>query len=301
MNIMTTLSSRDRSLQQKRVGVFPYLLMLPTIILFTAFVFYPFARTIFLSFYLTNVRGEVVRFMGFGNFVRIFKSSTFINALTNSFKFAGLVGIPSFIIGFVLALLASSQDFMGKAIEIMYSLPMAVAGVAAAAIWRVIMASTSNGLLNWLIGTNMNWFHNRNTALIAVGIVTIWLSIGTNFIFLLTGIRAVPEPLIESATIDGAGYFRRLFRIIIPMASPQIFFVIFLNIVSSFKAFGQIKLLTDGGPNGATSTLIYEIWKAGLVNGRFETACVYSLVLFFIILVITRIQFFFEKRLVNYE
>lgn len=287
--------------RRNKVKTFPYFLLLPAMLLFAIFVFYPFLKTIYLSFFLTNVKGEAVRYMGLQNFTRVFGSSTFKNAVGNSFKFAAIVGIPTFLIGFVLAVIANERGPAGRFIEILYSIPMAVAGVTAAAIWRAIMSGTAIGPLNLLLGTDLNWLQDSKVALVAVGIVTIWMNIGVNVIFLLSGLRAVPEELIESAMIDGAGFFRRLFQIVIPVASPQIFFVIFLNIIISFQAFGQIRLLTNGGPNGATSTLLFEIYKTALLNGRIETATIYSLVLFVSIFIITRIQFALEEKLVFHE
>lgn len=287
--------------RRNKLKTFPYFLLLPAMLLFAIFVFYPFLKTIYLSFFLTNVKGEAVRYMGLQNFTRVFGSSTFKNAVGNSFKFAAIVGIPTFLIGFVLAVIANERGPAGRFIEILYSIPMAVAGVTAAAIWRAIMSGTAIGPLNLLLGTDLNWLQDSKVALVAVGIVTIWMNIGVNVIFLLSGLRAVPEELIESAMIDGAGFFRRLFQIVIPVASPQIFFVIFLNIIISFQAFGQIRLLTNGGPNGATSTLLFEIYKTALLNGRIETATIYSLVLFVSIFIITRIQFALEEKLVFHE
>jgi len=116
----------------------------------------------------------------------------------------------------------------------------------------------------------------------------------------LVGFRNVPEELLESATLDGAGVLRKTFNILIPLASPQIFFVIFLNITNSFKAFTQIKLLTEGGPNNATNTLIYSMYRNAILNNRYETACVQAILLFLVIFIITRIQNIFEKRMVFY-
>lgn len=131
--------------------------------------------------------------------------------------------------------------------------------------------------------------------------MTIWMHIGTSFIFLLVGFRNVPEDLLESAWLDGAGPFKRIWHIILPMASPQIFFVIFMNIASSFKTFAQIKLLTQGGPVNSTKTLIYYIYENAILNGRFETACVQAIFLFLMIFVLTRIQFIFEDKVVHYQ
>ena len=121
-----------------------------------------------------------------------------------------------------------------------------------------------------------------------------------NVIFLLTGFRNVPPELIESSKIDGAGYWTRVRKVVVPMASPQIFFVVFYNIVTSFQTFAQVRLLTDGGPYYSTNVLIFQIYKEAFYNSRFYTACTMSVVLFFIIFVITRVQFFFEKKGVHY-
>ena len=180
-----------------------------------------------------------------------------------------------------------------------FALPMAVASAPAASIWFLIF-TPNTGILNFLFGTNVRWLLDKNIAIFAVAAVTVWINMGVNFIILLTGLRNIPEDLLESASIDGASYLRRLFRIMIPVASPQIFFVIFLNIVSSFQAFAQIRLMTQGGPSYTTNVLVYSIYRAAFLDSRFETACAQSIVLFFIILIITLIQFRFEKRGVNY-
>ena len=127
------------------------------------------------------------------------------------------------------------------------------------------------------------------------------MHIGVSFIFLLVGFRNVPEDLLESAYLDGAGPLRRIWHIILPIASPQMFFVLFLNISSSFKSFAQIKLLTGGGPANQTKTLIYFIYENAIINGRFETACVQALFLFGMIFLLTRIQFMLEKKVVHYQ
>jgi sn-glycerol 3-phosphate transport system permease protein len=156
-------------------------------------------------------------------------------------------------------------------------------------------------VVNFLLGTEIRWFLDAKFALLGVAFVTVWLNIGAGFIFLLTGFRNVPDELIESARIDGAGYFKRLFGIITPVASPQIFFVVFLNIIVSFQAFAQIRLLTQGGPSYSTNVLVYSIYQAAIRESRFETAFAQSMVLFFIILGITIVQFKTEDKMVFYQ
>lgn len=269
-------------------------------ILFFAFCYFPFLKTIFLSFFLTDIKGNIVKFVGLANFSRILKSSDFLNSLLVSFKFAGIVCVFSVLLGGILALVACEKRRFSRIYEVMFSLPMAVASVPAAAIWMVLM-SQGSGVINWLLGLNISWLKDPKVALYSVAIVTVWLRVGVNFIFLLTGFRRVPVDLIESARIDGANYFQRLFKIVLPMASPQIFFVVFLAIVNSFQSFGQIKILTAGGPNNSTNVLIHSIYLKALIENRFESACVQSLVLFLVIFLITRVQFLVEKKVVHYD
>lgn len=111
----------------------------------------------------------------------------------------------------------------------------------------------------------------------------------------------MPQDLIESAYLDGAGVWARIWHVMLPMASPQIFFVLFLNIAISFRSFAQIKLLTGGGPANATKNLIYYIYENAIINGRYETACVQAIFLFGLILLFTSLQFALEKRFVHYQ
>ncbi|MDR1107418.1 MAG: sugar ABC transporter permease [Spirochaetaceae bacterium] len=278
-----------------------YLFLLPALFIFTVFVFMPFAKTVFLSFTLTNSRGGMVEFVGLENYLKLFKNAIFLNSLKLTLIFAPLVGIPTFLAAYFLAALANVRIRGSRVYEVMYSLPMAVASAPAAAIWFMLLSSSKSGIVNHILGTDIRWLLDARFALFGVAFVTIWLNMGTSFIFLLTGFRNVPDELIESSRIDGAGYFKRLFNVITPVASPQIFFVIFLNIITSFQAFAQIRLLTQGGPSYSTNVLVYTIYQAAIRDSRFETAFAQSMVLFVIILVITIIQFKTEDKMVHYQ
>lgn len=277
----------------------PYLLLVPSMALFAMFTFWPFLKTIILSFSYTDKKGDFVKWAGIRNYIRVITSSTFPKIMGNTLLFALLVGVFTLLVAMLLALLSASREKGSRLYEVMYSLPMAVASAPAASIFIFLMRK-DGGLLNQLLGTDIAWLRDPKWALLAVAFVTVWLSIGASYIFLLVGFRNVPEDLLESARLDGAGPVRRAFSVLIPVASPQIFFVVFLNISNAFKAFGQIKLLTEGGPNNATNTLIYSMYKNALLNGRYETACVQAILLFLIIFIVTRAQHALEERTVFY-
>ena len=278
----------------------PYFYLIPAFIIFGLFVFYPFLKTIIMSMTTTNIRGQIKEFVGLANFKEVLTSPEFYNSIIVTFKFVLMVSIPSIVIGFILALLANNKLKGNRVFELMFSLPMAIASAPAAVIWTMIFHPT-NGILNYVLGTEIGWLTDSKFALISVAMVTVWLNIGLNFIFLITGLRNIPDELLESASIDGASYISKLKNIIIPMVSPQMFLVIFMNLIDAFQAFGQIKLLTQGGPGDSTNVLVHSIYREAFFNGRFEMACTQALILFVIMMIVTLLQFKFEKKGVHYQ
>lgn len=280
--------------------IVPYLYLLPSFILFGVFVYYPFLKTIYLSFSLTNRKGQAVEFVGLENYIELVTSKSFYNSLGVTFKFALLIIIPTMVISLGLALLADNKLKYNRTYELMFSIPMAIASAPAAMIWMLIFHPT-NGIANYLLHTNIRWLADPKTAIYVVAFVTVWLSLGMNFIFLFTGLKSVPKELIESANIDGANYLGKVKSVILPLLTPQLFFVLFMNLVGAFQAFGQIKLLTQGGPGDSTNVIVHSIYRDAFFNGRFEMASSQSIILFIIIFGITLIQFAFEKKGVHYK
>jgi sn-glycerol 3-phosphate transport system permease protein len=301
MKILSSASRASMMNKKKSFNPAPYLFILPCLVIFAIFVFFPFAKTILYSFTLTNSRGKPVEIVGLENYVRQFTSPAFRNSLKLTLIFAPMVGIPTLVAAFFLAALANNRMKGSRVYEVMYSLPMAIASAPAASIWFILLTSGRSGVVNFILGQEIRWFLDARFALFGVAFVTVWLNIGASFIFLLTGFRNVPDELLESARIDGAGYLKRFFSIIVPVASPQIFFVIFLNIIGSFQSFAQIRLLTQGGPSYSTNVLVYSIYQSAIRDTRFETAFAQSVILLIIRLVITLLQFQTEDRMVFYQ
>lgn len=292
---------RKRGGRLKRVTPLPYLLIAPALILFAMFTFYPFIKTIVFSFALTDNHNQFSRWMGIDNWVRVLSKDTFWDIVVVTLKMAGIKLVFTFGLAMLFALMATKKVRWSKVYQTMYALPMAIASSPAAAIFIFIFRQ-KNGLLNSLLGgVDIAWTESMPHAIFAVSAMNVWLSVGTSFIFLLVGFRNVPEELLESAMLDGAGPLSRIKNIILPMASPQIFFVLFLNILSSFKSFAAIKLLTSGGPLNQTKNLIYYIYENAIIKGRFETACVQAIFLFLLIFLVTRIQFILEDKVVHYQ
>lgn len=284
---------------KKRIRPLPYLLFTPYFVLLVAFTFYPFIRSIYLSLFITDPLGNPGTYVGLENFKFVFTSKAFTNSIKATFRYAAMIGIGTFTLAMFLAFLCVNKTRWSRVYQTMFALPIALASVPVSAIALYYLGR--NGLINQIFGTTTRWLSEKSTALPSVAAVTIWAGVGASFIFLLVGFRNVPEELVECATIDGAGYFRKFFHVYLPIASPQIFFVIFLNIIGAFKSFAFIRLLTGSGPGNTTNTVIYSIYSQAFYRHRFEIACVYSLILCLIIFIFTRIQLFFEKRAVHYQ
>lgn len=249
---------------------------------------------------LTNFKGQLVEFIGLQNFIDTLTSKEFQNSSVVTIKFVVMTAVPTILIGLILALLANNKLKGNRIFKIAFSLPMAVSSSAASIIWVIILHPTI-GILNHILGTNIGWLIDSKWALLAVSFVTIWLNLGVNFIFLLSGLKSIPEELVESAAIDGASYFQKLFKIIIPMLSPTIFFVVFMNIMHAFQSFGPVNIMTAGGPGNSTNMVVYSIYREAFFNGRFDMASAQSILLFFIMLGIAMLQLKFEDKGVHYS
>lgn len=299
MSVLTKSGPQRLTAQSKKNWWLPYLLILPVLILFGAFTYFPFGKTILYSFALTDDSARFVKWVGLDNWTRLLAKDDLWEIVLITLEFAAMNLVLTFGLAMVFALLCVKNTKGSRIYQTLFALPMAIASSPAAAIW-LFMYRQDAGILNHLLGTDIAWLRDTTTALPAVSVVTSWLHIGSSFIYLLVGFRNVSQDLIEAATIDGASAWQRIWKIMLPMASPQIFFVLFLNITSAFRSFAQIKLLTGGGPAGATKTLIHQVYTE-VQSGRFMNACVYALILFIMIFLTTRIQFLLEKRMVHYK
>lgn len=280
------------------------LFLLPSIVLFSVFLFYPLLRTIYLSFFLTNAAGETTVFVGWDNFTNMLTSEIFLQSIKSTFLFV-LYTVPvTIIISLFLAIIANEKLKGIGMFRTLYSSTMGIS-VAAASVFWLYLFHPSIGLLNSILdslGLNgIGWLTDPSWALIAVSLTTIWMNLGFTFLILLGGLQSIDSYLYESADIDGAGYFYKLRRITIPMLSPTLFFVITVTIINAFQTFGQIDILTQGGPQNTTNLIVYSIYREAFVNYQFGSASAQAVFLFIIILVMTIIQFKFGERKVHYQ
>jgi len=280
------------------------LYLLPSILLFSVFVFYPMFRTIYLSFFLTDQNGNAAIWVGFENYAYLLESTAFINSM----KATGLFVLYTVPIGIILALffaLLANEKLKGIGFfRTVYSSTMGISVAASSVIW-LFMFNPSMGMFNRMLAMlnlpQIQWLLDPEWALLSVSISTIWMNIGFSFLILLGGLQNIDEHLYESSRIDGAGYYYRLRRITLPMLSPTLFFIITISLINAFQSFGQIDILTQGGPSASTNLIVYSIYREAFINYQFGTASAQAVTLFIIILIVTILQFKLGERRVHYQ
>lgn len=284
---------------KKKWSVTPYCYLIPSMLVFGVFLFYPFFKTIYLSLYKTNKMGQAKLFVGLGNYKELLSSPSFLNSLKVTLIFVLIVVAGSMLLGLVAAVLCN-KAFPGiRFFSTAYALPMAIASSSAAMIFQ-IMLHPSVGIVNKLLGLDINWLNDPKTALYCVAILTAWLNSGINFLYFSAGLGNIDETIYERASVDGASGVQQFFSLTLPGLSPIMFYTLVVNIIQAFQSFGQIKILTEGGPNESTNVIVYSIYRDAFFNYRFGSAAAQSVILFIIIMLITLVMFRMEKKGVTY-
>jgi len=278
----------------------PYIYLMPCLLIFIIFTYFPFIKTIYISLFNTDAQGRIKSFIALSNYIELFKSASFINSIVVTFKFVILTTVPSIFLGLIFALLINNKLKFKNVFSTMYAMPMAVSSASASIIWLLLFNPTI-GLINYIFKLKINWLASPFFGLMAVVIVTVWMNMCVNFIFIAAGLKNVPKELCESAVIDGANYFQLLKNVILPCLSPTLFFVLVIDVINAFQTFGQINIMTSGGPSEATNVMVYSIYRNAFFNNRFSLASAESIILFLIMFFITLVQFKYEKKKVFYR
>lgn len=272
-----------------------YLYLSPAIIILSLFMFWPFIQTLYRSMFLTNNMGANVEYLGFGNYTELLSSDSFWNSVKTSFVFVVIVVVVGVTIGFLTALLCQ-KSFPGvKFFSTSYAMPMAIASAGMAMIFQVMLNPTV-GIINRLLGTYINYLTKPETALLVIGVLTGWLNSGMNFLYFSSGLASIDDALYESGQVDGANGFQQFLYITIPSLKPTLFFVIVTNIINAFQGFGQINILTKGGPGQATNVIVYDIYRNAFMNYRYGFASAESVILFIIVMLLTIVMFKLRRK-----
>jgi ABC-type sugar transport system permease subunit len=276
-------------------------MIVPSLAIFSVFVFYPFFKNFYLGFYRTPpFPGLPQRFVGFDQYREVLTSSYFTNSMRVTITFAILTVPTGIVLGLLLAVLANQQLRGIGWYRTIFSSTVATSVAVASVIFGTLL-NPQVGLLPWLgITTNPSILDNPRWALLAVAVTTIWQNLGLSFIVMSSGLQAIPDEIMEASEVDGAGPVRRFVRVTLPLLSPTVFFAVVVGSIVAFQSFGQIDLLTQGGPIQRTNVLTYAIYQALRGEQNEGKAAVLAVALFLVTLVLTVAQMRILERRVHY-
>ncbi len=282
-----------------------YLFISPWIIGFLAFMAYPMILSLYYSLTNYNLFSPPV-WIGLQNYIRIIKNDPkFLNSLKVTLMYVA-ASIPlRLVFALVLALLFYKASKMIDFYRAVYYIPSILGGsVAIAVIWRELFGyyGALNNILmaSGLMEQRFSWIGNPNTALLTLIALAVW-QFGSPMIIFLAGLKAIPVSLYESASIDGAGWWYKFYRITLPMLTPVIFFNLVMQIIRLFLIFTRAYIITGGGPMSTTEVYALYLFREGIRYHRFGYACALGWILLIVIAIITFIIFKTSNRWVYYE
>jgi sn-glycerol 3-phosphate transport system permease protein len=281
----------------------PYALIAPQIAVTIVFFFWPAAQAVWFSFLLQDAFGLHSEFVGLQNFVELLKDDHYLASFKITALFSVLVAGFGIAISLVLATMADRIVRGALAYKTLLIWPYAVAPAIAGVLWAFMLAP-SIGIVTYVLkrmGIDWNWIIQGDQAMLLVVVASVWKQISYNFLFFLAGLQSIPKSLIEAAAIDGAGPMRRFWTIVFPLLSPTTFFLLVVNIVYAFfDTFGVIDATTQGGPAGATQILVYKVYYDGVKAADLGGSSAQSVILMFIVIALTAVQFRFVEKRVQY-
>jgi len=281
----------------------PLLLVLPQLVISVVFFFYPAGQAIWQSLFIPDPFGLSTQFVGLGNFEFLFEDKYYRASFVTTAIFSTLVTLVAMIPALFLAVLADRLIKGAGTYRTLLIWPYAVAPAVAGVLW-LFMFNTRVGVVSWYLGhLGYDWNHvlNDGEAMGLVVVASAWGRISYNFLFFFAALQAVPKSVIEAAAIDGAHFWRRFYTIVLPLISPTTFFLLVVNIVYAFfETFGVIHTITSGGPQQATTILVYKVFADGFVGQDLGSSAAQSVVLLVLVGFLTIVQFKFVEKRVHY-
>jgi multiple sugar transport system permease protein len=280
-----------------------FFFLAPSGIGFLVFTLLPVAASLGLSAMRWNLVGAP-SWIGLDNYVRAVNDLMFWRVLRNTAVYT-LGTVPTTMVLSLTIALALNQKIPGMTLfRGLYYLPVVAPMVAVAMVWRWLY-NTDFGVINYLLSrvgvSAVPWLTSMRWALPAVIIMSVWKSLGYGMVLYLAGLQGIPQHLYDAAAVDGANAWQRFWYVTLPMLSATTFFVLVTSVIGSFQVFGQVYIMTRGGPANATSTLVYYIYQNGFESFRMGYASALSWLLFAVIFVFTVIQFRSQRERAYYE
>lgn len=279
-----------------------WLFVAPGLLGLILFVITPLIGSLVLGLFNYSLIGGAT-FTGFHNFVALVHDPLFLNSLVVTTIFVAVYTPLNILLSLSMALWLKTR-LAGKAgLRVLFLIPALSPMVANAAVFRLILQQ--NGALNGALRTigigPIPWLSSGSWALTAIILVSLWQSFGYNMIVLSAGLDSISPDVIEAAKLDGAGSFRRLFSVTLPLLSPSVFFATVLTVIGSWQVFVQAYIITGGGPGQSTTTIVMYLYETAFTYDQLGYASAIAAALFVIIALTTLVQVWGQKKWVHYD
>ena len=281
----------------------PYLLLAPQLIITVVFFFLPAGQAMWQSMRIEDAFGLSSEFVGLANFAELFSQDSYLDSFRVTAIFSVLVAFVGLAVSLLLAVMADRVIRGAGLYKTLLIWPYAVAPAVVGVLWLFLFSPSVGILAVALNGMGVPWNPrlNGNQALTLVLIAAVWKQISYNFLFFLAGRQSRPRSLIEAAALDGASPARRFWSIVFPLLSPTTFFLLVVNVIYAFfDTFAVVDTTTQGGPGTSTSILVYKVYSDGFRGLDLGSSAAQSVVLMFIVVALTVIQFRYIDRKVQY-
>ncbi|MDY0288302.1 MAG: sugar ABC transporter permease [Sphaerochaeta sp.] len=278
----------------------PYILLVPAVMLAFLFAYRPFLRTVVASLHNLSIIGKRISFVGVDNYSRLFASASFQDSLSNTLRFTLFFVPTNLIICLGAALLANRKGKLASLNQIFMFLPMAVAMSSSMMLFKMIF-NPSIGIINSLLGADIQWFNDPKAAMLLLVIAGVWLDIGLDFLLLVSALRNVPTALIEVARLEGANPWQLFTSLQLPLIGPTLLFVLITSIKDAMLISAPVLLLTEGGPFRSTQTLVYQMYLEGFKSGNYALGSAIATVVFVLTFAVMLLLLRFEQRRVYYQ
>lgn len=274
-----------------------WLFSVPALIGVGIFMIIPFCMSVVFSFtnkMLVQRPNDPLNFVFLDNYIKLFTNDLAHKAFLNTLLYALMVVPTTILLGTLLAVFVNNSLRGVKLFRTIYFSPQVVTMTVVAVVWSFIFSSSESGLMNSVLKffglEAQRWLQDTHWALFCIAIMYIWQSLGLQMLIVLGGLQYIPEDLYEAAYLDGCNSFQKFWRITVPMLKNTLVYVLISTTINTLKLFTQVYVLTNGGPQDATTSVVYLLYKAGFINQQVGYSSAIAVVFFIIVFCISEIQ-----------
>lgn len=288
----------------RRSVLTPYLFILPGMLFFLVFMLYPLVDALYISFFDWKIMpGAISPFIGLDNYLRAFRDAVFWIALRNTVLYTAVTVPAQMALAMLVAVLLDALPRGRVLYRTLYYLPVITSWVVVSLLFKYLFDSGEAGLINYVlmyvvpvIQEPIPWLREPATGLTAIMVLGVWKGLGWSMIIFLAALQTIPTELYEAASIDGANFWRRFFRVTLPLMRPTIVFVLVMLVIGGFNVFLSVYLMTGGNPLHRTETILTYMYNQSFGFLEFGYGAALSYLLALIIFIISFVQIKFLRK-----